>query len=291
MSVYLHDIPLDQAKNRFNQALKEYKLNSILGIEQILINEFAVGRVLAEPVWAKISSPHYHASAMDGFAMKAKSSENAMQTNPISLRVPEEAEYLDTGDVLPDWADCVIPIENIEAFDEYGIPTPIIRQPYSIRIRASLPPWSHIRSIGEDIIATELVLPAGKILRPVDLGAAAACGHNFLFVYKIPFVTILPTGTELVPIGTDVKKGDIIEYNSVVLGAQIIDWGGNVRRFPITIDNFDLICEKIKLAAIDSDLILLNTGSSAGARISLQKSLKLWVNYLFMVSLFDLVTQ
>lgn len=265
MSLYLHDIPLDQAKKRFNQALKEYKLDSILGIEQILINEFAVGRVLAEPVWAKISSPHYHASAMDGFALKAKSSENAMQTNPISLRVPEEAEYLDTGDVLPDWADCVIPIENIEAFDENGIPTPNIRQPYSIRIRASLPPWSHIRSIGEDIIATELVLPAGKILRPVDLGAAAACGHNFLFVYKIPFVTILPTGTELVPIGTDVKKGDIIEYNSVVLGAQIIDWGGNVRRFPITIDNFDLICEKIKLAALDSDLILLNAGSSAGA--------------------------
>jgi putative molybdopterin biosynthesis protein len=110
-----------------------------------------------------------------------------------------------------------------------------------------------------------LVLPAGKILRPVDLGAAAACGHDHLFVYKIPFVTILPTGTELVPIGTNVKKGDIIEYNSVVLGAQIIDWGGKVRRFPITIDNFDLICEKIMLAALDSDLILLNAGSSAGA--------------------------
>jgi len=265
MSLYLHDIPLEQAKQRFNKALKENNLNSILGTEQILINEFAVGRVLADPVWAKISSPHYHASAMDGYALKAKSTENAMQTNPISLRIPEEAEYLDTGDVIPDWADCVIPIENVEAFEENGIPAKNIRQPYFIQIRTALPPWSHIRSIGEDIIATELVLPAGKVLRPVDLGAAAACGHQFLSVYKLPFVTIVPTGTELVPIGTAVKKGDIIEYNSVVMGAQIIEWGGIVRRFPITIDNFNLICEKIKLAALDSDLILLNAGSSAGA--------------------------
>ncbi|PKN87039.1 MAG: molybdopterin biosynthesis protein, partial [Chloroflexi bacterium HGW-Chloroflexi-8] len=265
MSLYLHDIPLDKAKERFFDALKEFHLDSCLGSELIPIDEFAVGRVLAEPVWAKISSPHYHASAMDGFALISKSIENAMPTNPVSLLVPEQAVYLDTGDVLPDWANCVVPIENIEALDENGKLCEEIRHPYMIRLRASLAPWSHIRPIGEDIVATELVLPVGKTLRPVDLGAAAASGQDQLVVVKTPLVSILPTGTELVPIGTDVKKGDIIEYNSVVLGAQIIEWGGKVRRFPITIDDFDLICENVKRAALDSDLILLNAGSSAGA--------------------------
>ena len=265
MSLYLHDIPLDKARERFIDALKEYHLDSTLGSEEIPIDEFAVGRILAEPVWAIISSPHYHASAMDGFALISKSIENAMPTNPISLLVPEQAVYLDTGDVLPDWANCVVPIENIEALDENGQLCEKIRHPYAIRLRASLTPWSHIRPIGEDIVATELVLPIGKILRPVDLGAAAASGQDRLVVVKTPLVSILPTGTELVPIGTDVKKGDIIEYNSVVLGAQIIEWGGKVRRYPITIDDFGLICENVKKAALDSDLILLNAGSSAGA--------------------------
>jgi len=265
MSLYLHDIPLNKAKERFLDALKEYKLDSTLGSEVIPIDEFAVGRVLAEPVWAKISSPHYHASAMDGFALISKSTDDAMPTNPISLLVPEQAVYLDTGDVIPDWANCVVPIENVEALDENEQLCERIRNPYAIRLRASIPPWSHIRPIGEDIVATELVLPIGKILRPVDLGAAAASGQDGLVVVKIPLVSILPTGTELVPIGTNVKKGDIIEYNSVVLGAQIIEWGGKVRRFPITIDNFDQICENVKRAALDSDLILLNAGSSAGA--------------------------
>ena len=265
MALYLHDIPLEKAKERFNQALEEYEINKPLGYESIVIDENAVGRVLAKPVWAKISSPHYHASAMDGYALSSKDTSQAMPTSPVTLYVGEQAMYVDTGDVLPDWANCVVPIENVEPLNENGGISDQIRQPYSIRIRASIPPWSHVRPMGEDIIATELVLPAGKRLVAVDLGAAAACGQKELLVFRKPIVSILPTGTELVPLGSEVKKGDIIEYNSVVLGAQVKEWGGLVNRFPITKDDYDLICEHVSKAANESDLVLINAGSSAGA--------------------------
>ena len=66
MSVYLHDIPLPEAQNRLREALQQADLWRVLGVEDIPLDENALGRVTAEPVWAKISSPHYHASAMDG---------------------------------------------------------------------------------------------------------------------------------------------------------------------------------------------------------------------------------
>ncbi|HSF80101.1 MAG TPA: molybdopterin biosynthesis protein, partial [Anaerolineales bacterium] len=126
-------------------------------------------------------------------------------------------------------------------------------------------PWQHVRSMGEDIVATELVLPAGHRLRPVDLGAAAACGHDRLPVVRRPRVAILPTGSELVPVGATVKLGDIIEYNSIVLAAQVNAWGGVARRYAIIPDDFEHIRDRVIEAAGDHDLILLNAGSSAGA--------------------------
>ncbi|MBT7602623.1 MAG: molybdopterin biosynthesis protein, partial [Anaerolineae bacterium] len=134
-----------------------------------------------------------------------------------------------------------------------------------IRIRAAVAPWKHVRPLGEDIVATQLVLPAGHILRPADLGAIAASGHVEVPVSRKPRVAILPTGTELVEIGSELKRGDILEYNSLVLAAQIKKWGGLATCFPITIDDFDLISQRVAEAARDHDLILLNAGSSAGA--------------------------
>ena len=265
MSVYLHDIPLPQARERLKQALQDADLWRLLETEFIPLDENALGRVTAEPIWAKISSPHYHASAMDGFAVRASTTNGALPSQPITLEIGPEAEYVDTGAPLPGWANAVIPIENVESLDELGNITAEIRKPASIRIRASVPPWSHIRPLGEDIVATQLVLPAGHILRAVDLGAIAAAGHQEINVARKPKVAILPTGSELVPIGSKLKAGDILEYNSLVLAAQIKSMGGEARRYPITKDNFDLICQHVQEAAQEHDLILLNAGSSAGA--------------------------
>ena len=139
------------------------------------------------------------------------------------------------------------------------------RQPHAIRLRQAARPWQHIRPLGEDIVATSLVLPAGHVLRPVDLGAIAACGHTEVTVARRPKVAILPTGTELVPIGADPQPGDILEFNSVVLAAQVRQWGGEPTRFPISVDDFDLIRNRVAEAARAHDLVLLNAGSSAGS--------------------------
>ena len=265
MSVYLHDIPLPEAMARLESALRDADLWRVLDLETIPLDENALGRTLAEPVWAKTSSPHYHASAMDGFAVRSAETAGALQTKPVSLQIPDQACYLDTGDPLPPGFDSVIQIENTEALDEHGNLTEAIRDPVTIRIRESVPPWKHVRPLGEDIVATELVLPAGHVLRPVDLGAIAAAGHNQINVSRKPRVAILPTGTELVPIGSKLKSGDILEYNSLVMAAQVKAMGAEAMRFPITKDDFDLICERVAEAAQDHDLILLNAGSSAGA--------------------------
>ncbi len=265
MTIYLHDIPLDKAKDSFLQALRSAKLDGILGEQELQLDENAVGHVLSKAVWAKICSPHYHAAAMDGFAVSAADTDGAMPTNPATLLLGRQALYVDTGDMLPKGMNAVIPIENIEPLDANGDISAESRKPYAIRFRSASSPWQHVRPLGEDIVATQLVLPAGHTLRPVDLGAIAACGHETVWVVRKPSVAIIPTGTELVPVGADLKPGSIIEYNSIVLAAQVKQWGGAPNRFPIVIDKLELISEKVAEAAEDHDLILLNAGSSAGS--------------------------
>jgi putative molybdopterin biosynthesis protein len=265
MSVYLHDIPLSQAQARLRQALQDAGLWRTLGVEEIPLDENALGRVAAEPIWAEVSSPHYHASAMDGFAVRAVETNGAQPSAPVMLYTGPQAQYVDTGDPLPEWANAVIPIENVESLDENGQISSAVRGPSSIRIRAAVAPWAHVRPLGEDIVATQLVLPAGHVLKPADLGAIAAAGHQTVRVARKPKVAILPTGTELVPIGSKLKSGDILEYNSLVIAAQIKQMGGEPTRYPITKDDFDLICQRVSEAAETHDLVLLNAGSSAGA--------------------------
>lgn len=265
MSVYLHDIPLPEAQAHFQQALARAGMWKVLYTDTIPLDENACGQVLAAPIWAELSSPHYHAAAMDGFAVRSAETNGAMPNHPLTLALPHQAEYVDTGDPMPEWANAVIPIEDIEPLNRDGSLADDPRAPDSIRIRAALPPWQYVRPLGEDIIATQLVLAAGHVLRPVDLGAIAACGHTELKVSRRPQVAILPTGTELVPLGTKVKRGEIIEYNSIVLAGQVKTWGGRPDRFSITPDDFEQLKQSIQEAANSHDLVLVNAGSSAGA--------------------------
>ena len=158
--------PLPEAQARLQQALEQAGRAGLLGSEDLPLDERCVGRVLVEPVWAKISSPHYHASAMDGYALSAAVTAGADLSHPVILPChpsagSQRATYLDTGDPLPEWADAVIPIENVEPIGQDQTPAADPRRPYAIRIRSAVVPWSYVRPIGEDIVATQLVLPAG----------------------------------------------------------------------------------------------------------------------------------
>jgi len=259
--IYLQDIPFDEAWRRLTDALAAAGSWQALPGEQVPLDQ-ALGRVTAAPVWARLSAPHYHAAAMDGYAVRSVDTAVASDNHLVQLKLGGEgqARYVDTGDALPAWADAVIPVENIQT-----LAGPSGASPVAIEIRASVTPWSHVRPMGEDMVATELVLPANHRLRPVDLGAIAGCGHSQVEVRRRPRVAVIPTGTELVPVGKPVQPGDIIEYNSLVLAAQAESWGAAATRLPIVPDDFERICAAVAGAAATNDLVLLNAGSSAGS--------------------------
>ena len=263
--IYLDDIPLEEARNRLQKKIHASGLWRILGVDRLKLDENLIGRILAETLWARISSPHYHASAMDGFAVKSDRTHGALETAPITLQYGEDTAYLDTGDPLPEWADAVIPIENVEPLSENGGTASDPRQPNAIQVRAAVSPWTHVREMGEDMVATQLVLPQGHKLKPVDLGAAAGAGYDTLDVARKPKVAVIPTGTELVYPGEPLQAGDIIEYNSIVLAAQVMEWGGEATRIENTPDDYQRIKSEVIKAARDHDLVLLVAGSSAGS--------------------------
>ena len=108
-SVYLHDIPLQEALSKFRLALEEAGLWRALEAEDVPL-ERALGRVTADAVWACISSPHYHAAAMDGYALRACDTEGATDRDPVILQIGTKAVYVDTGDPMPEWSDAVVPV-------------------------------------------------------------------------------------------------------------------------------------------------------------------------------------
>jgi putative molybdopterin biosynthesis protein len=253
-NIYLEDIPMDEAQARLQAALESGDRWSPLQGERVLLDG-ALSRVTAEPVWAKISSPHYHASAMDGYAVRAAETLGATETRPVYLHVPEQAFPLNTGAPIPEPYNAVIMIENTQPVGDD-----------QIEIRAPVTPWQHVRMMGEDMVATELILPANHRLRPYDLGAIAGCGHTDVLARRRPRVAILPTGSELVPPGTAPEPGAVIEYNSIVLGAQVRESGGEFTRWHTLPDDADAIRAAILDAAADHDLVLVLAGSSAGSK-------------------------
>ena len=269
--IYLEDIPLDEAQAALRTALEAADLWRPLGSETIPVAE-ANGRFTATAVFAKLSAPHYHASAMDGYALRAQDTVGASETNPLTLNlidretppdsVARPIQAVNTGHPLPSWANAVVMIEHTE-------PVTLPNGTAGIQIRAALPPWHHVRPMGEDMVATELVLPANHKLRPVDLGALAGSGHATVTVYRQPRVAIIPTGSELVAaesaVASGIVSGQIIEYNSIVLAAQVANWGGLPTRWPIVKDEFAAIQTAVREAAQTHDLVLLNAGSSAGS--------------------------
>ena len=249
---YLDNEPLAEAIRKYQDALIAAGINGPLPGERIAIAD-ALGRVTSEAVIAKISSPFYHSSAMDGVAVRFADTFGAAETRPKRLRVPEQAVFVDTGDPLPDEHDAVIMIEDVEKISET-----------EIEILKPAVPWQHVRLLGEDIVATELILPENQVMRPVDMAAMIASGHTEVSVRRRPLVSIIPTGTELVAPGTELKKGDIIDFNSTMLSAMAMESGAQAVRKNIVKDDAALLRETILAALADSDLVVINAGSSAG---------------------------
>jgi molybdopterin molybdotransferase/putative molybdopterin biosynthesis protein len=267
--VYLEGTPLAEALGKWLEKIESEGAGRPLSGETIRVKD-SLGRITAEAVIAKISSPFYHSSAMDGYAVRFAETFGASETNPKRLLIGEQAVYVDTGDPLPDGFNAVIMIEDINVIktkskEQRAESNELRTQNEFIEIIAPATPWQNVRVIGEDIVATELILSENYIIRPVDLGAMLAGGHTEVMVRRKPKVVIIPTGTEIVEPGTELKRGDIIEYNSRILSGLVSEWGGEPVRFRIVPDRFD----EIKKAILDSldmgDLVVVNAGASAGS--------------------------
>ena len=211
----------------------------------------AVGRVTAEPIWATRSSPPFDAAAMDGIAVRAASSYGASETAPLLLGA-EAFVVVDTGDPLPDGYDAVVMREQVHFVDG------------AAELRAAVAPHQHVRSIGEDISATELLLPAGHRLRAVDVAAAAAAGATSVVVRRAPVVAVLPTGDEMRPIGSELAPGELLDTNSLMLAAQARALGCEAITLPIEPDDQERIAAAVSGAVEGCDLLIVVAGSSAG---------------------------
>ena len=238
---YLKKLRLTEARELFLATVDP----SGLAIEEIAVDD-GLDRITAEPVFAKISSPHYHASAMDGICVRAEDTFGATEFVGKTLTLADvdspglaSFKYVDTGNALPAWANAVIMIEKVHQLDEH-----------TVEIFESVAPWNHVRLVGEDVVATELLLPRSHRLRPYDLGALLAAGHTTVRVKARPKVGIIPTGDELIQPGEETKPGAVIDFNSTVLASFVREWGGAPIKYPRARD----------------DMSALDAGGAAGGR-------------------------
>lgn len=252
---YLKKTPLKEARELFLQRMDL----SLLEDEDVPIDE-ALHRVTSEAIFARISSPHYHGSAMDGICVRAEDTFGATEFNSKKLTLigsganPEGSfAYVDTGNALPPWANAVIMIEKVRQSDEI-----------TAEIHEAATPWQNVRLVGEDVVATELLLPRSHRLRPYDLGALLASGHVTVKVKARPRVAIIPTGDELIKPGDEARPGRIIEFNSSVLGGLVREWGGLPVKLSSVGDNPDKLKLALREALEKNHVVAIIAGSSAG---------------------------
>ena len=250
---YLEDLPLEEAVRRFDSALTEAGALDLTPPQAVALEE-ANGRVTAEAVWARMSSPHYDAAAMDGVAVRSRDTVGASEASPVTLRVGGQAVWVDTGDPMPDGFDAVVMIEVVHEIDAGAV-----------EVYSPVAPYQHVRPLGEDIVATELLLAQGHRLRPHDVAACAAAGLAEAPVRRRPTVAIIPTGNEIVPPDQARRPGQVPEFNSLMLAGMVSDWGGSPLRLDPVPDDVELLRAGVAGAMERVDIVVVNAGSSAGS--------------------------
>ena len=250
-SYFLRNVTLADALDRWRADRRAGGCPTRVGTELVATTD-AQGRVTAEPVFARRSSPAYDGAAMDGIALSARDTLGASESSAVTLET-HSFVHVDTGDPIPDGADAVVMREHVH-FDERG----------RAELRAAVAPYQHVRSLGEDVAQTELLFAPGQLIRPIDAAASAAAGHAELPVRVRPRVVIVPTGDELRAPGATLEAGEIADTNSLMLAAQAREAGGRAEIAAIVADDPDVLRGALEAACLDADVVLVLAGSSAG---------------------------
>ena len=252
-NVYVSNKPLQEARQLWLSALQEHGFFTNNTVEEIAVDD-SLGRLTAEPVIARRSSPSYNAAAMDGIAVHFKDLAGASEAAPLCLTADQYAP-VNTGNAIPDRFNAVVMIEDVHQV-----------APDKVEVHAPATPWQHVRTIGEDIVSTELIIPEGHTIRPIDQGAMLATGVTKVQVKKRPKAHVIPTGSELIQPGQSPDPGQIIEFNSRILAGYLNEWGADTSRGLPVMDDPELLKKHLLQAAAENDLVVLNAGASAGTR-------------------------
>jgi len=248
-NLYLSNTPVHEALDKYLTALKPIVKPQV---ETIPVTE-SLGRITETAVFAKYCSPLYNAAAMDGVAVNSDITIGATEANPVTLKQGTDFVVVDTGDPIKNPCDAVIMAEDL-----------IEMENGDLQIVEPAAPWQHVRPIGEDIVAGEMIIPSRHKIRPIDIGVLLAGGITKISVIKQPSVAIFPTGTEIIEPDQEPKEGDIIESNSRMFEAMAKQNGANPTRFAPIADDYNKLKNAIDKAIDEYDMVIVNAGSSAG---------------------------
>ncbi len=254
-NIYLRTIPIEEAVRQTCDQLKQVLPQPLL--ETVPAYE-AAGRITARPVYARYSSPTFHSAAMDGVALRAKDTFQAREGEPVALKLHQDFIWVNTGDPMPEDLDAVAMIEHVQQLDQE-----------TIHLEQAIFPWQHVRRIGEDIVATELILPQNHILSAYDLGALLNAGIWEIEVLARPHIHFIPTGDEVLDFMDQPEPGpgQVVESNSQVLGSLARAWGCTVSRQRPVPDRLQELQQAMQEALSGAaDIIVIGAGSSSGSK-------------------------
>lgn len=252
MKRYLSNTDITKALGSYLERL--WQLRNTVAMETIDIRD-ALGRTTAKPVIARVSAPNHNAAAMDGIMVIGERTYTASEVNPVTLVPGVDFEYINTGHMVKEPYDSVIMVEDLVESPDGTV---------TITVQAS--PWQHIRPIGEDIVAGEMVLAENHRIRPIDIGAVLNSGITKIEVYERIKVGLMPTGNEIVDDYDNLPAGASFDTNSWTFKSIIETWGGRAERIPPVPDDYDKLKEALSKLIKRNHIVVVNAGSSAGSK-------------------------
>lgn len=237
----------------------------------------ALGRVTAEPIKAPHSLPAFRRSAMDGFAVRAADTFGASEGLPAFVQVvsevamgraasielaPGQAAIVHTGGMIPESADAVVQVEHTQRVAAGPTASP----PFEIEVFRAAAAGQNVLQIGEDVGQGDIILPAGRIVQPQDIGALMALGLIETQVSRQPRVAILATGDEVIEPSQEPEPGQIRDVNSYVIGAMAARAGGEPLLLGIVRDDRRALREAAAAALSQSEMLVITAGSSVSVR-------------------------
>ena len=247
-----------------------------LSEEDTLPTMEVLGRVTAVALHAPQPLPAFRRSTMDGYAVRAADTYGASGSLPAFLDVIGEvpmgkaaevelqlgqAALVHTGGMIPQTADAVVQVEQTQI-----VASDSAMPPYEIEVFKAVAQGENVLQVGEDVATGKLILPAGHILRPQDLGGLLALGITTLSVRRPPRVAILATGDEVIAPDKETGPGQIRDINSYTVGGQVIAAGGQPLFGGIIADDLHSLQQSAQEALAEADMLVMSAGSSVSFR-------------------------